>query len=197
MSGNENSDDENMNNNNFLLKLKELKERNLSNSPAVRKSPQRHFYTNETELIKESTNECELEENSAFAYDENQAGNNFAQQKPKPIDNRINKRKSSNNLHFNSKSNKNNESKKNFSLNKYSNNNYNTEINNRRFEIEPSENKRNIIANVNIIRNTPKINNFSKPDKNLPSKQYKSKSNNKHLIIKFKIKIRLMFFLSI
>ena len=80
-----------------------------------------------------------------------------------------------NNLNNNSKSNQNYEGKKNPSFNndnKHSKGNYNTEINNRRFEIDPLEDKRNILTTVN--RNTPK--NYNKAVKRDSSKQYKSKS---------------------
>jgi len=60
-------------------------------------------------------------------------------------------------------------------VNKYSNKNYNTEINNKRFQIDPSEDKRNILSTVNRNRITPKNN--QKADKAISSKQFKSKSN--------------------
>ncbi len=170
MSGNENSEDEN---NNFLSKIKEIKERNLSISPAVRKSPQRQLYQNESELIKESTNEFDFEENSVL--DGNNLKNNNSQKVKFTNEIRNNQIHSwNNNLKNNA-----GKSKKNLSVNKSSsnsNNNNNTEINNRRFEINPSDNKRNILANVN--RNTPKdsrdVNKAS--EKRVSSKQFKSKS---------------------
>lgn len=165
MSGNENSEDERK----FFSKLKELKERNLSNSPAVRKSPQRQLYTNETELIKESANEGELEENST--YDGNYR-NNHNDEKLKILQNPNNQRPCWKNVN-NGKDKYNYDKKKNLSVNKYSDGNYNTEINNRRFEIDPSENKRNIFNNG--YRNTPKNN--QNTDKSASSKKYKSKSN--------------------
>lgn len=160
MSGNENSEDEN----NFLSKLKELKDRNLSNSPALRKSPQKQFFTKETESIRETINEGDLEENSIH---DNYNNTNNQMRTIGSINYKSNQRQS-----WNNSKNNNNTGKKNLSVNKYTKKNYNTEINNRRFEIEPVENKRNILNSINRI--TPKNN--QKTDKGASSKLFKSKS---------------------
>jgi hypothetical protein len=167
MSGNENSEDEN----NFFSKLKELKERNLSNSPAIRKSPQRQFYTNENELITECAHEGDLEEKSIH-YRNNTNTNNNNSCNSNSIGNiNNNKRQSWNNI----KNNTNDSTKKNLSVNKYSNKNYNTDINNKRFQIDPSEDKRNILSIINRNRITRKNN--QKADKAISSNQFRCKSD--------------------
>jgi len=163
MSGNENSEDDN----NFLSKVKELKEKNLSNSPAVRKSPQRQFFSNPNDLIKESPNENNYEEHSM--YDTNNTNNNT---KDKYAYNKGNQKPGWNNF-YNSKNTKNYSSHSNFNnQNLTTHTSKNTEINNKRFEVEPTQNKRNMVSN--FIKSTPSKN--IKAEKPSSNKNYKSKS---------------------
>lgn len=163
MSGNENSEDDN----NFLSKVKELKEKNLSNSPALRKSPQRQLYSNPNDLIKESPNENNYEEHSV--YDTNNTNYNA---KDKYAYNKGNQKPNWNSF-YNSKNAKNYSSHSNFNnYNSTTHTSKNTEINNKRFEVESTENKRNLVGN--FIKNTPTKN--IKAEKPNSIKNFKSKS---------------------
>lgn len=178
MSGNENSEDES---NNFLSKVKVIKERNnASNSPIKNKSQgQKPNYVNQNALIKESANE-DLEEASVdinYATNNNKKNLNATNSKTKSIASNYNNnhnQKAGWNSFYNSKN------PKHTLNNKIPSNN--TDINNKRFEIDPLENKRSVVNNaLNKNKNNSNINNSAKNastnEKPNVIKNYKSKSN--------------------
>jgi hypothetical protein len=165
MSGNENSDDENSNNK-FLNRIKEIKEKQIQNSPSTRKSPTKMDYFSPTDLIKEISNEAEFEESIDNHNDNANDNSNNIKNSTKSTN-----QKPAWNNNRNSKNN--NNSGKQIIMTNHSNN---TEINNKRFEIDPSENKRSVVSSYN--KGTPTNTSYTNVKLERPSstKHYKKKS---------------------
>ena len=167
MSGNENSEDES---NKFLSKVKTINERNnLSKSPVKRKSPGHKLnYLNENALIKENANEDCEEPSVDISYANNNSKRimNNNNKRDLNINNNCNQQPGWNNF-YNRKNPKQCLNDKNTSNN--------TDLNNKRFEIDPMENKRNVL-NRNLNKNNNYVGNIDKAEKANGIKQFKSKS---------------------
>lgn len=163
--------------NKFLNKIKQLKEKDLSNSPAIRCSPKK-FNPNlgsnnnpDQNPIEEVINEHNIEESVMIYDDVKDNKNNHNQEFHRNIANTYTKKAWRKN--YNSKnipSNQKNDENKNINLTN------NTDINNKRFEIEPSENKKIIVQNMNKnLQSNFSVNNSRGEGKTIFNKNLKTR----------------------